>query len=198
MSRKFTQKQLLLATANAGKVRELQALLQGHGVELLSTRAFNLEAPEETGSSFLENAQLKARYYGDATGLPALADDSGLCVEALDGKPGIHSARWAGPQQDFTQAMQRIQTALGPQANTNASFVCALALYWPRDGHLEQVQERVHGHLVFPPQGTHGFGYDPIFKPHGLTQTFAQLSAEHKQRLSHRTRALHALLGLIF
>ena len=190
---------LVIATHNAGKLREFDELLQPFDVVTLGAAAMGLEEPEEIGSTFRDNAVLKARAAAQASGLVALSDDSGLCVEALDGAPGIYSARWAGPEKDFGAAMARVERELRARAAPppwRAAFVSVLALAWP-DGANEAFEGRVDGILVFPPRGTAGFGYDPIFRPDGYNRTFGEMSAEEKHgipadgslALSHRARA---------
>jgi XTP/dITP diphosphohydrolase len=190
---------LVIATHNAGKLREFDELLQPFDVAALGAAAMGLEEPEETGSTFHDNALLKARTAAQASGLVALSDDSGLCVDSLDGAPGIYSARWAAPTKDFGVAMARVESELeGRRAPPpwRAAFVSVLALAWP-DGASETFEGRVDGILVFPPRGTAGFGYDPIFRPDGYNRTFGEMSAEEKHgipadgslALSHRARA---------
>jgi XTP/dITP diphosphohydrolase len=190
---------LVIATHNSGKLREFEELLRPFDLTLLGAAEFGLEEPEETGSSFHDNAVLKARAAAQASGLVALSDDSGLCVQALDGAPGIYSARWAGPTKDFDAAMGRVESELkarGAPPPWRAAFVSVLALAWP-DGADEAFEGRVDGVLVFPPRGTAGFGYDPIFLPDGHDRTFGQMSSEEKHgipadgslALSHRARA---------
>jgi XTP/dITP diphosphohydrolase len=194
---------LIIATHNAGKLREFDELLRPFDIATLGASALGLEEPEETGSTFRDNAVLKARAAARASGLVAISDDSGLCVEALDGAPGIYSARWAGPTKDFGAAMARVKRELGARAAPppwRAAFVSVLALAWP-DGADEAFEGRVDGVLVFPPRGTAGFGYDPIFRPDGLSRTFGEMSAEEKHgipadgslALSHRARAFQKL-----
>jgi len=191
---------LIIATHNPGKLREMQELLAPYPVTPESAGARGLAEPEETGKTFAHNARIKAQAAAKATGLPAFADDSGLVVDALGGEPGIHSARWAGPDKDFRGAMNRIQTLLverGAKApeQRRAHFIAALCLAWP-DGHVEEFEGRVDGVIAWPPRGTAGFGYDPLFLPDGFTRTFGEMSAEEKhglppkgQGLSHRARA---------
>jgi XTP/dITP diphosphohydrolase len=194
---------LVIATHNAGKLREFDELLQSFDVSPIGAAALGLEEPEETGSTFRDNALLKARAAARASGLLSLSDDSGLCVEALDGAPGIYSARWAGPAKDFGAAMARVESDLKARAAPppwRASFVSVLALAWP-DGADETFEGRVDGVLVFPPRGTAGFGYDPIFLPDGYDLTFGEMSSEEKHglpadgslALSHRARAFQKL-----
>lgn len=197
MPKKFTGKKLLVASGNAGKVLEITKLLEPFAIEVLSAKDFNLVEPPETGKTFIENAEIKARYYGTATNLPALADDSGLCVAALHGKPGIHSARWAGAGKDFDLAIRRIESEIGNNPDRNAYFACALSLYWPDDGHIESVEGTIHGSLTFPPRGTLGFGYDPIFIATDYNKTFAEISPEEKHKISHRAKAFEKLLKLV-
>ena len=195
--RSFRGKILVIASHNEGKFRHFQSLFAPLGVRLLSAYEADLEEPEETGSTFHENAILKARFAAETSGLPCLADDSGLCVTALDGAPGIYSARWAGPEKDFNLAMKRVEDALidlyseGPK-DLSAIFRCVLALAWP-DGHTELSEGVARGQLVFPPRGTHGFGYDPIFVPQGKTKTFGEMTPEEKAPLTHRAQAFSEL-----
>lgn len=198
--RKLAPGKLVVASHNAGKVREIQALLQGHGIETVSAAALDLPEPEETGTSFIANAELKARQAADLSGLPALADDSGLCVEALGGDPGIFSARWAGPSKDFGDAMRLVEQKLeqaGPDAGRDAHFVCALSLAWP-DGHVESFEGRVDGVLVWPPRGDEGFGYDPVFQPIGHDATFGEMEPGAKHAMSHRADAFAKLVAAVF
>ena len=196
MARRLAAARLIVASHNAGKVREIAALLDPLGIEAVGAAALGLAEPDETGETFIANAALKARAATDASGEPALADDSGLVVPALDGAPGIFSARWAGPAKNFRVAMDRIETELAARGRETtgaaAYFVCALALAWP-DGHCETVDGRVDGTLTFPPRGGHGFGYDPIFVPDGHARTFGEMPAEEKQPLTHRARAFEQL-----
>lgn len=200
---------LVIATHNAGKLREIRQLLEPYGVCASSAAELGLPEPEETGSTFEENALLKAAAAAAATELPALADDSGLCVQALDGAPGIYSARWAGGSKDFAGAMERIERELaakaGPGASRRAWFISVLALAWP-DGSSRIFEGRVDGDLVWPPRGELGFGYDPIFLPDGQDRTFGEMTSEEKHGLpvddspglSHRARAFQALRKAIF
>ncbi|PLX38157.1 MAG: non-canonical purine NTP pyrophosphatase, RdgB/HAM1 family [Hyphomicrobiales bacterium] len=209
-ARIFSEKKLIVASHNAGKVREVADLVAGIGVETVSAGDLGLAEPEETGTTFEANARLKAEAAVATAGLPAIADDSGLAVEALGGDPGIYSARWAGPTKDFAQAMRNIEEKLQALGATTpdqrrAKFVCALCLAWP-DGHLEEVRGEVHGTLVWPPRGTAGFGYDPIFLPDGFERTFGEMTAEEKHGwvrgqgnpLSHRARAFAELVARCF
>ena len=200
MARRLTTARLIVASHNAGKVREIAALLEPLGVEAVGAAALGLAEPEETGDTFVANAALKARAAATASGEPALADDSGLVVPALDGAPGIYSARWAGPGKDFRVAMNRIQRELAAGGHeivgAAAYFICALSLGWP-DGDCETVEGRVDGMLTFPPRGPHGFGYDPIFVPDGRARTFGEMPPEEKQPLTHRARAFEQLATLL-
>jgi XTP/dITP diphosphohydrolase len=189
--------QVVIATHNPGKLAELRDLLAPYAIKAVSAGELNLPEPDETGATFIENARIKARAAAQATGLPAFADDSGLAVDALGGEPGIYSARWAGAGKDFAHAMRTIEDklqALNTQ-NRRAQFVAALCLAWP-DGHSEDFEARVEGTLVWPPRGTRGFGYDPMFLPDGFDRTFGEMSADEKhglpprgKGLSHRARA---------
>lgn len=188
---------LVIASHNAGKVREIAELLAPFGCEVVSAAALNLPEPEETEDSFAGNARLKAEAAAAASGLPALADDSGLCVAGLGGAPGIYSARWAGPGKDFGLAMRRVERELGDNPDRRAWFVCALALAVP--GEATRVFEgRVEGSLVFPPRGTRGFGYDPIFLPENEPETFGEMDPARKHAMSHRARAFALLVGAVF
>jgi XTP/dITP diphosphohydrolase len=187
----------VIATHNPGKLRELRDLLAPSGIDPVSAGELGLAEPEETGASFRENARIKAVAGTTASGLPAFADDSGLAVDALDGAPGIHSARWAGPDKDFAGAMQKIDTMLRESntADRRAHFVSALCVAWP-DGHVEEFEGRIDGTVIWPGRGTAGFGYDPIFLPHGHDRTFGEMTADEKhglppkgKGLSHRARA---------
>ena len=166
--RQITGGRLVVASHNEGKVAEITALLGPFDMEVVSAAAIGLAEPEETGTDFVENAELKARVAATAANLPSLADDSGLAVAALNGAPGIYSARWAGPSKDFAAAMKRIEREIARQDDRRAHFVCALSLCWP-DGHCETFEGRVDGTLVWPPSGNRGFGYDPVFLPTGGT-----------------------------
>lgn len=202
MARKL-EGSVVIATHNAGKLREMRELLAPHGIEAVSAGELGLPEPDETGDTFVANALIKARAAATTANRPALADDSGLCVEGLGGAPGIYSARWAGETKDFDAAMARVERELrerGTPQPWRGYFVSALALAWP-DGHVETFEDRVDGDLVFPPRGTAGFGYDPLFRPDGHTRTFGEMSAEEKhglpadgsRALSHRARAFQAL-----
>jgi len=193
MARHFDDGRLVIASHNPGKIREIDALLGPLGVTVVSAADLGLPEPEETGTTFSANAEIKARASADGSGLPALADDSGLAVAALDGAPGILSARWAGPDKDFTAAMSRVEDALSGEPDRRAHFVCALALCWP-DGHCEIFEGVVHGHLVWPARGSRGFGYDPMFVPEDHEITFGEMDPEHKHRISHRAAAFRKLV----
>lgn len=197
MARRFDQAKLVIASHNAGKVREIADLLDGRAISVVSAADLALPEPDETGETFTDNAKLKAQAAAEASGLPALADNSGLCVVALDGAPGIYSARWAGPTRDFGHAMERIKVALDDNPDREAYFVCVLALAWP-DGHCETFEGRVYGALTFPPRGDKGFGYDPIFEPVGEARTFAEMDPVEKHQMSHRAQAFDLLLTACF
>lgn len=201
MARKFKEKKLVIASHNKGKIREINELMAPFGVDVTGGTEFNLEEPEETGSTFLANAEIKSRYFAEKTKLPSLADDSGLVVPALDGAPGIYSARWAGEKKDFYVAMEKIKNELEKKglnpSGQDAHFVCALSFTWP-DGHTEQTEGKVFGKLVFPPKGTHGFGYDPIFIPKGHDITFGEMDSDKKHSMSHRADAFNKLIKKCF
>ncbi len=200
MIRKLQPGKLVIASHNPGKVREIRALLGPHGIEPVSAADLDLPEPDETGTTFVANAELKALQAADLSGLPALADDSGLCVEALNGDPGIFSARWAGETKDFRIAMQRVEdklAALPPETGRDAHFVCALALAWP-DGHIEWFEGRADGVLVWPPRGDQGFGYDPMFVPNGHDVTYGEMDPEAKHAMSHRADAFRQLVSAVF
>lgn len=182
---------LVVATHNPGKAREIAALLGGDFAVLTADQA-GVPEPEETESTFIGNAVLKARHAAAASGLVSLADDSGLSVRALGGQPGIYSARWAGPAKDFSVAMDRVERELGDAADRSAFFTCALAVAWP-DGSVFAVEGIIEGDLTFPPRGGRGFGYDPIFLPEGASETFGQMDPDAKEAISHRTRAFAQL-----
>ncbi|KQR80885.1 RdgB/HAM1 family non-canonical purine NTP pyrophosphatase [Sphingomonas sp. Leaf343] len=202
--RKLAPGKLVIASHNPGKVREIAALLEGHGLDVVSAASLDLPEPEETGTTFVMNAELKARAAADLSGLPALADDSGLCVDALDGDPGIFSARWGGPDKDFGMAMRLIEDHLGRiEAETgtaparSAHFVCALALAWP-DGHVEWFEGRVDGTLVSPVRGDKGHGYDPMFVPDGHDRSFGEMDDALKNEISHRADAFRQMVAAVF
>lgn len=193
------EKKLVLASHNAGKLREIADLLRPFHIDVVNAGALGLPEPEETGVSFVENAELKARAAAIASGMIALSDDSGLCVSGLDGQPGIYSARWDGPDKNFLHAMQRVQDELARRHSTDrrAHFVCALSLCWP-DGHCESFQGEVHGQLVFPPRGARGFGYDPIFVADGYDITFGEMDPDAKHAISHRAHAFKQMINACF
>ncbi|HIJ62494.1 MAG TPA: RdgB/HAM1 family non-canonical purine NTP pyrophosphatase [Rhodospirillaceae bacterium] len=195
--RLFTGGRLVIASHNPGKVNEIAALLAPFGTDVVSVAELNLPEPEETGATFVDNARLKALAATRASGLPALADDSGLVVDALGGDPGIRSARWAGPARDFLEAMRRVEKALTGKRDRHARFICALALAWP-DGHVECFEGQVEGHLIWPPRGKQGFGYDPMFIPNGRSETFGEMSPAEKHAISHRTAAFRKLVDGCF
>ena len=206
---------IVIASHNRGKIPELAGLLGPYGIEPVSALDLDLPEPEEIGTTFIDNAQLKARFAADLSGLPSIADDSGLCVDALEGRPGIHSARWAersvelAPdaepgearvERDFAYAMQRIENellALQPGASRDAHFVCALAVCWPEDGQCEVFEGRVDGTLVWPPRGERGFGYDPVFQPLGHDLTFGEMDPAAKHAMSHRANAFRKLVAAL-
>ena len=194
---------LVIATHNAGKLREIRALMAPFGIECVGAAELDLPEPEEIGNTFVDNAELKAREAADLSGLPALADDSGLSVDALHGQPGIFSARWAedaAGNRDFGRAMEKVWReveAAGPDAGHDAHFVCALSLAWP-DGSIESFEGKVHGTLVWPPRGANGFGYDAMFVAAGMDRTFGEIDPAQKHAISHRAEAfklLEAALG---
>ena len=194
--RRLDPGRLVLATHNPGKVVELAELLTPFGVEVVSAGSLGLPEPDETGLTFIANAELKALAAATVSGLPALADDSGLCVDALAGAPGIYSARWAGPAKDFGAAMARVNDAMGNDGPRTAHFICALTLAWP-DGHVESVEGRVDGQLSWPPRGDNGFGYDPMFIMEGKSRTFGEISRAEKEADNHRARAFVLLRPLL-
>ena len=193
--RRLSGTRLVVASHNPGKVREMAELVAGLDIETVSSGDIDLAEPEETGTTFIANAQLKARAAASASGLPSLADDSGLVVHALDGEPGIYSARWAGPGKDFDAAMRKIEDRLAVIGSNDRSahFACALCLAWP-DGHLEAFEGKVFGTLVWPPRGDKGFGYDPMFLADGETETFGEMEQTRKHAISHRANAFALLV----
>jgi len=197
LPRKLAGGKLVIATHNPGKLREIAALLASFDVACVGAAASGLPEPEETGTTFEANAELKAKAAAQASGLPALADDSGLVVPALDGAPGIYSARWAGPKKDFALAMARVERELAGKPDRGARFVAVLSLAWP-DGHCESFRGEVEGSLVFPPRGGRGFGYDPIFLPAGGTATFGEMDPAAKHAISHRAKAFAKLTAACF
>jgi XTP/dITP diphosphohydrolase len=199
MARKFAEDRLVIASHNAGKVREIGALLAPFSVEVISAGQLDIEEPEETETTFTGNATLKAHFSAKASGLPALSDDSGLVVPALNGDPGIYSARWGGPEKDFNLAMRKVEEALQASGSDDRSayFICALCLAWP-DGHEEIFEGRVDGTLVWPGRGDRGFGYDPIFVPDGFDITFGEMDPDAKHGMSHRADAFNQLVDACF
>ncbi len=204
MNRRRGSGKLVIATHNAGKLKEIGALLQPFGLECLSAGALGLPEPAETGTTFAENALIKARAAAEASGIQALADDSGLSVAALDGRPGVYTADWAErqwfegpPGRDWYMAMGKIEGMLaemGPDTPRDARFSCTLAIAWP-DGESAVYEGKAEGTLTWPPRGTLGFGYDPVFVPNGYRQTFAELDPEEKHRISHRADAFAKLVA---
>ncbi|OFW81314.1 MAG: non-canonical purine NTP pyrophosphatase, RdgB/HAM1 family [Alphaproteobacteria bacterium RIFCSPLOWO2_01_FULL_40_26] len=183
-------KKLLIATGNKGKFFEIEALLKTLGIEAIPSFQFDLREPEETGANFAENSLIKAKFYGEKIGIPALADDSGLCVCAMKDAPGIHSARFAineNGKKDFPQAFKKIAEKIGK--NRSAFFICNLSLFDPKTNFSISFEGRVGGELTFPPRGNQGFGYDPIFTKDGMDKTFGEISAVKKDQISHRAKA---------
>lgn len=199
MTRKFEGGKLVVASHNPGKVREIADLLAPFGIDIISAADLGLPEPDETGETFRENAELKALAAAKAAALPALADDSGLCVDALSGAPGIYSARWAGPNKDFDFAMEKLRRGMieAGLSDTSAHFVCGLALAWP-DGHVDYFEGRVDGELVWPPRGDKGFGYDPVFVANGYDITFGEMEPQEKHGISHRAHAFRQLVDACF
>ena len=200
MTRKFTEKELVIATHNKNKMAELEKLFEGKGIKLLSAADLNIESPEETGTTLLENSVLKAKFVAEATGKVTLADDSGLCVDVLQGAPGVYTADWAETEDgshDYKMAMEKVHEAMEGSKNTAAHFACVLTLCWT-DGHCESVEGIIAGDIVWPPSGDNGFGYDPMFMPSGHTQTYAELGDEIKNKTSHRANALRKLMNRCF
>ena len=191
---------LVIATHNLGKLREIAALIEPLGIACVGAEELGLPEPEEIGNTFADNADQKAREAADLSGFPALADDSGLSVDALHGLPGIFSARWAEDsdgKRDWMRAMKRVWTDIevaGPDASRDAHFACALSLAWPNDGQIETFEGRVDGKLVWPPRGDKGFGYDPMFVPAGHEETFGEMDQAEKHKISHRADAFRKLV----
>ena len=198
-SRIFSEKKLVIASHNPGKVREIGELLAPFNVEVVSAEELFLPVPIEDGETFIDNAKIKAVAAAAASELPALADDSGLCVHALNDEPGVYSARWAGPGKDFTVAMQKVEAALkaSGRADRSAHFACALTLAWP-DGHVESFEGQVQGTMTWPMRGARGFGYDPTFIPDGFETTFAEMEPAQKHAMSHRANAFAKLVTACF
>lgn len=202
--RKLGGETLVIATHNAGKLKEISALLAPYGMNCISAGSLGLAEPAETGKTFVDNALIKAQAAAEASGLPALADDSGLCVAALEGAPGVYTADWAErqwfegpPGRDWYMAMGKVEGLLaeqGPDADRSCWFACVLAIAWP-DGDSAVYEGRANGTLTWPPRGTVGFGYDPVFVPTGGTQTFAEITPEEKHRISHRADAFAKLVS---
>ena len=197
MARKFDGGKLVLASHNSGKVLEIADLLAPFGADLVSAGELGLPEPEETGSTFIANAELKALAAAKRSGFPALADDSGLVVPTLGGDPGIYSARWAGPSKNFLAAMQKVEDGLRGEKDRTARFVSALTLAWP-DGHTVSVEGTVRGELTWPPRGDRGFGYDPVFVAVGYDITFGEMDPVEKHQISHRADAFRKLVDLCF
>ena len=197
MARHFNESKLVIASHNQGKVREIGALLEPFGVDVVSAGDLGLSEPIEDGTSFIANAIIKAQSAARESGLPALADDSGLVVHALNGDPGIHSARWAGKDKNFATAMNKIELMLDGEEDRSAHFTCALALAWP-DGTYETCEGYVHGEMSWPPRGEKGFGYDPVFIPEGHEITFAEMDPTGKHAISHRANAFNKLVAACF
>jgi len=189
-------KRLVVATHNKGKWHEFALMLTPFFEDILSAGDLGLSEPDETGTSFAENALLKGHAAAQASQSVSLADDSGLCVTSLDGKPGIYSARWGGASRDFQMAMARVHKELGDCVDRSAYFICSLALVWP-DGKTRLFEGRVDGHIAWPPRGTGGHGYDPFFIPKGYHHTFAEMTADVKQQISHRGKAVQLLLDYL-
>jgi XTP/dITP diphosphohydrolase len=204
VTRRLGPGSLVIATHNAGKLKEISALLEPHGLDCLSAGSLGLPEPAETGTTFMQNALLKAHAAAEASGIVALADDSGLAVEALEGRPGVYTADWAERQwfegaagRDWYMAMGKVEGMLqerGPDVSRAAAFHCVLALAWP-DGESAVYEGRAPGSLAWPPRGTLGFGYDPVFVPTGMERTFAELDPEEKHRISHRADAFAKLVA---
>ncbi len=194
---KFESKRLVLATHNKGKIEEIKNLLEPYGIEILSAVDMDLPEPDETENSFIGNATLKAKAAAVITGLPCLSDDSGLSVNALNGEPGVYSADWAGIPRDFDKAMKLVHEKMGAAADKSAYFTSVLVIANP-DGSVMTAEGRIDGQIVWPPKGTGGFGYDPIFMPEGETRTFGEMKLEEKKNYSHRARAFAQLLEKYF
>lgn len=197
MARRFNEQKLVIASHNKGKVREIDALLAPFGADVISAGDLDLPEPEETGTTFVANAVLKAEASVAGSGLVALADDSGLCVNGLGGDPGLYSARWAGPTKDFSVAIQKVLEKLQGIEDRSAYFISVLALAWP-DGHVETFEGRVHGTITDSPRGTNGFGYDPVFIPTGYDITFGEFEPAAKNAITHRAIAFQKMVDACF
>ena len=199
MTRKFSGTELVIATHNKGKMAEIAEMFKGHNIRLLSAADLGVESPVETGTTFIENAELKAQFVAKTTGKPSLADDSGVCVDALGGAPGVYTADWAeekGPR-DFDYAMKKIHDGIGSNPDKNAQFVSVLALCWP-DGHCETVEGIARGKIVWPPRGKQGHGCDPIFMPDGYDITYAEMDPAKKNSISHRADSFKKIIKKCF
>lgn len=210
MPKKFDLDTLLIASQNKGKIIEIENLLKDYNIKIRSTEGLNLAEPIEDSATFEGNALIKAKYYSQHTNLPALADDSGVCIKILDGQPGVDSAYWGGEERDFSLAIAKIKKLIAEKLSIDESlldnneqyqfdayFVSVLILYW-QDGHYETVRGEVHGKIVFPKRGDMGFGYDPIFIPNGANKTFAEMDNNEKKLFSHRGKAFEKLVKQIF
>jgi XTP/dITP diphosphohydrolase len=200
--RKLTGQKILIATHNTGKLEEFREILAPHGVAVVSASELGLAEPAETESTFEGNARIKAKAAMEASGLITISDDSGLCVDALDGAPGVYTADWAGPSRDWMMAMRTVEEKLQAagattDARRGAQFMCTLCIMWP-DGEEHFIVGKVPGHLSWPPRGAFGHGYDPVFIPEGETQTFGEMSHDKKNSLSHRAKAVEVLLRELF
>ncbi|MFN7037980.1 MAG: RdgB/HAM1 family non-canonical purine NTP pyrophosphatase [Alphaproteobacteria bacterium] len=198
-SRIFAENKLLIATSNKGKIKEFENLLAGKNIELVSLEGYNIEPPEENGKDFTENAVIKSKFYSKTTNLVALADDSGLCIDALGGEPGIYAARWAEQEGGYDKAMAKIEQRFKELdiEESNARFVCVISVCWP-DGNIENFEGIVEGKIKFPPKGTNGFGYDSIFIPEGYSKTFAEMTTNEKLPISHRYLAFKKFIDNCF
>lgn len=192
--RKLTDQEIVLATHNQGKVREMQAILAPYGIKVLSADSLGLSEPEEDGDTFVSNAKIKAVTAASEAKKPAIGDDSGLCVHALDNRPGIYSARYNEPKKNgFKYAMECLHNELGDSKDRSAHFACAIVIAWP-DGHTEEFEGRINGTLQWPAKGENGFGYDPMFVPDGYDRSFAELPSDLKNQISHRANALNMFI----
>jgi XTP/dITP diphosphohydrolase len=197
MARKFEEGKLVIASHNLGKVSEIRELLTPFNIDVISAGDLGLPEPVEDGLTFITNAKIKAHAAAIASGLPALADDSGLAVHGLNNEPGIYSARWAGSDKDFGLAMKKVEQRLKNIVDKSAHFVCALALCWP-DGHTETFEGKIFGHIIWPPRGNKGFGFDPIFVATGMNISFAEMQPDAKHAISHRAKAFGKLVKACF